>query len=213
LPDLPKVELEIVRESRVGDGGFLALRRLDLVAVRGVARSAGFAYDVLDRRAIDAAVIAAHHEVDGRVHVWLRSSVRPPLALRGPAPIAMSAVLWELPAGLVEPGERPAEAAARELGEELGFDVPEGALVPLGPPAFPAPGFVGEVHLYFHVRVDPARRREPGGDGSPLEDGATLIAVPLEAALEACRRGQIPDAKTELALRRLAEHLQERAHP
>jgi ADP-ribose pyrophosphatase len=208
LPDTPKVELEVVldRTVQTDERGFLKVRSVDLVAKReDGTRSRSFSYDVLDRVAIDAAIMAAHHVVDGRVHVYLRSGVRPPLALRRHDP--MSPNLWELPAGLIEPGERPAAAAAREVEEELGFAVKETDMVPLGPSACPAPGFIGELHYYFHVRVDPKSRTAPGGDGSPLEEGARIESVPLDDALEACRRGEVPDAKTELALRRLREVL------
>ncbi|HSO37807.1 MAG TPA: NUDIX domain-containing protein, partial [Labilithrix sp.] len=165
-----------------------------------------FPYDVVERHALDACVIAAHYESEGRVWVWLRSSVRPPMGLRaGGAPDAV--VLWELPAGLIEAGETPRAAAVRELAEELGFAVPESALAPLGPPAFPAPAFIGEEHHFFHVRVDAAGRPEPEGDGSPVEAVAVVVAVPLDEALAAARRGELRDEKTELALRRLAEVL------
>ena len=202
LPELPKVELETVRDARLAEGGFLALRRTELVAVRGGARSASFAYDTVHRRALDASVMVAHHLEGGRVHVWLRSCLRPPLALRDDA---RSAVLWEVPAGLVEPGESPRAAAAREIAEELGFDVPESALADLGPPGYPAPAMIAETHHFFHVEVDPTTRVDPAGDGSPVESGALVVSIPLEDALVACRRGEIRDEKTELALRRLAD--------
>ncbi len=200
----PTVELETVRETRVGDGGFLAIRRTELVAVRDGTRSQSFPYDLVDRRALDAAVMAVHHVEGGRLWVWLRSSLRPPIGLRRGEP-ATSSVLWELPAGLIEPGESPRLAAAREIAEELGFDVDASALGDLGPPGFPAPGLIGEAHHFFHVEVDPRGRKEPAGDGSPVEAGARIIALPLEEALDACRRGDLRDEKTELALRRLAE--------
>jgi ADP-ribose pyrophosphatase len=205
LPEAPKVELETVRETRLGEGGFLTLRRVELVAIKDGTRSQSFPYDLVDRRALDASIMAAHHVEQGRVWVWLRSSLRPPVALRPDT--ATSGVLWELPAGLIEPGETARAAAARELVEELGFAVPESALADLGPPAFPAPGFIGEVHHFFHVEVDPRTRTEPVGDGSAVEAGAQVIAVPLDEALAACRRGALRDEKTELALRRLAEVL------
>jgi ADP-ribose pyrophosphatase len=125
-----------------------------------------------------------------------------------PEPPTLGAI-WELPAGLVELDERSPEglqrSAARELLEEVGFDVPPAELQPLGPSTFPAPGMVGERHFFFHVEVDPARRGTPLEDGSPLERFATIVAVPLDAAIELTRRGTIEDAKTEVALRRLAE--------
>jgi ADP-ribose pyrophosphatase len=217
LPQAPKVELEAVSETRHGDGGFLVLRRLQLVTITAGVRSAGFPYDAVGRRALDASVMVAHHRHEGRVYVWLRSSLRPPLAFRETSASAsaadtppLSAVLWEVPAGLVEPGESARGAAAREVAEELGFELPETALLPLGPPSCPAPAFIGEVHHFFHVEVDPATRSEPAGDGSPVEAGAVVVAIPLDEALAACRRGEIRDEKTELALRRLAEELASR---
>jgi ADP-ribose pyrophosphatase len=153
---------------------------------------------------LDAVVMAAHHVKDGVRRVYLRSALRPALALR-PIPPALDGGLWELPAGLVEPGELPRDAAARELAEELGFVVPPGALLELGPATFPAPGFIAEMQHFFHVEVDPASRRTPSEDGSVLEKDAVIADVPLTELLERCRSGQIPDAKTEIALRRLAE--------
>jgi len=206
LPEAPKVELEVVLDRSEEREGFLTVRRFDMVAVRGSRRSSTFRYDVLDRRALDACVMVAHHEVNGAVSVYLRSAVRPPLALRPREPHP-SAVLWEVPAGLIEPDESPRAAAARELAEELGFAVVEERLEPLGLWSVPAPGFVGEVHHYFHVRVDPKTQNAPAGDGSPLEDDALIVSVPLADALAACRDGSIRDAKTEIALRRLTELL------
>jgi ADP-ribose diphosphatase len=44
-------------------------------------------------------------------------------------------------------------------------------------------------------------------DGSPLEEGAVLLWRELGEAIQACERGGIEDAKTEIALRRLAGRL------
>lgn len=192
------------RES-LATGGFFDVRRLDLVArYPDGTESATFPYDVGSRAAIDAVVMAAHYVENGIRHVYLRSSIRPPCALRPVAP-AHDGALWELPAGLIEPGEEPAACAARELAEELGFVVPASAMQPLGPWTFPAPGIIGERHVYFHVSVEPRSRTTPTEDGSALERAAAIFALPLSEAIEHCRRGAIPDAKTELALRRLAE--------
>jgi ADP-ribose pyrophosphatase len=76
---------------------------------------------------------------------------------------------------------------------------------PLGEWTFPAPGMIGERHLFFAVQVDARSRAVPTEDGSALERGAAIVAIPLGDALDHCRRGSIRDAKTELALRRLAE--------
>jgi ADP-ribose pyrophosphatase len=213
----PKLELSLLEDlSPPNQTGFLRLvRRRYRVKYPDGTESEPFVYDAVDRNAIDAVVIVAHFVApDGTPRVYLRSAFRPPLTLReralSPLPDeACDGHLWELPAGLVETSERSptgvARAAQRELLEELGFDVREDALLPLGPSTFPAPGFVAERHFFFEVRVDPHARREPELDGSPLEAFGSVIELPLAEALELCRKGTIEDAKTELALRRLQE--------
>jgi len=202
--EVPHVELEIVADHSSEAHGFLSLRRLDLTLMHEGKKSSPFRYDIVERRALDAGVIAAHHlRSDGVRCIYLRSAVRPPAALRKDAPQS-TGVLWELPAGLIEPGESPAVGSARELEEELGFACTPESLTPLGDWMLPAPGFIGEVHWFFHVEVDPAHRKAPGGDGSPLEEAARIVSVPLHEALAACNDGTIRDSKTELALYRLA---------
>jgi 8-oxo-dGTP diphosphatase len=62
-------------------------------------------------------VVAAVMVRDGRVLACRRAAHKP------------GAGTWEFPGGKVEPGERPPEALAREIREELGIDVTVGALV------------------------------------------------------------------------------------
>ena len=208
LPAPPRIALAIVRDrtaESAATGGFLNLRRLDLVArFPDGTESDPFSYDVAVRASLDVAVIVAHFTVDGARHVYLRSSARPPLALRDVAP-AHDGWLWELPAGLIDTGESAPQAAARELEEELGFRVTAAAMQPLGPSTFPVSGMCAEMHAYFHVEVDPSTRKEPTEDGSALERGATILSLSLADALAHCRSGAIQDTKTELCLRRLAE--------
>jgi ADP-ribose pyrophosphatase len=174
-----------------------------------------FHYDTVDRKALDAVVVAPHYRDAGGVRfVYLRSAFRPPVALRPedawPMPeLPTLGGLWEVVAGLVEADERSEQGlrmcAARELEEELGAQVPVDAVKQLGPSTFPAPGVIGERHFYFHVEVDPTALRSPSEDGSVLERQASIVAIPLEEALTLVRVGAIEDAKTEIALRRLAE--------
>jgi ADP-ribose pyrophosphatase len=208
LPPPPAIRLAVARDRSAqsgATGGFLDVRRLDLIAAYpDGTESPQFSYDVAARGALDAVVMAAHFVDNGVGHVYLRSAVRPPCALRPIAP-HHDGLLWELPAGLVESGEDPAAAAARELAEELGFAVEASAMVPLGEWTFPAPGIIGERHVFFSVLVDPRARVEPTEDGSALERAAVVVSIPIADALQHCRLGAIRDAKTELALRRLAE--------
>lgn len=211
LPAPPPIALEIVRDRTAlaqARGGFLNLRRVDVVArFPDGAESAPFAYDMCDREAMDAVIVVAHFRGErGERRVLLRSCVRPPVALREPREeVDEGGRMWEVVAGLIEPGEGAAAAGARELAEELGFEVAPSALAALGPFAYPAPGIIGERHLYFHVEVDPSTHFTPTEDGSVLERGAAIVDVALADALEAARTGRLRDAKTELALRRLAE--------
>ena len=208
-PSPPSITVTVAHdrtpESRA-DGGFVNVRRLDLV-VRYPDGSASlpFAYDIVERTTIDAVAIVAYAQGgSGERDVYLRSATRVPLLLREGFGSA-DGNMWELPAGMIDVGESPREAAARELEEELGFRVEPDALEELGGWVWPVPGFIAERHFYFCVDVGGIRRTEPPEDGSPLERGASIERVPLSAVLEHCRAGRVRDAKTELALRRFAE--------
>lgn len=215
----PKIELELLEDlSPDAPKGFLRLvRRRYRARYPDGTQSEPFVYDAVERAALDAVVIVAHFAAPGGSrHVYLRSCLRPPLGMRDPShsPIpndACGTALWEVPAGLVEISEQTVtgvvRTAQRELGEELGFSVPLSAVRALGPSAFPCPGVIAERHFFFEVTVDPGARREPSLDGSALEHFGAVVDVSLDEALAMCRRGQIEDSKTELALRRLAEKL------
>jgi ADP-ribose pyrophosphatase len=216
--DFPRIELELLEDlTPPAEPGFLRLiRRRYRAHYPDGTVSAPFVYDLIDRPAIDAVVLVAHYLDDlGVRRVFLRSSVRPPVAgrdlARSPHPERdpVHGTLWELPAGLVEPSEQTAEglvhAAGRELAEELGFVVAAAAFRELGASVFPVPAMIAERLYFFEVNVDPEERGEPGLDGSALERFGEVRAVSLEEALDLCRDGTLMDGKTELALRRLAE--------
>jgi ADP-ribose pyrophosphatase len=60
---------------------------------------------------------------------------------------AIEAFSWELPAGLVDPGEKPIDSARRELMEETGF--PVHAIHPLGTAAACTGRLSNQVHSFF----------------------------------------------------------------
>lgn len=220
LPEVPAIKLQVVEDlTPPQPAGFTRLVRRRIVAMTpDGARSAPFVYDEVDRKSIDAVVVAAYFfTADGVAHVYLRSATRPPVALRDAGRSPFTELrdhlgLWELVAGLVEPDEiSPSgviDCARRELAEEIGFEVDRERIQVLGPSTLPCPGVIGERHYFYCVQVDPQRRRSPSLDGSVLEQLGAVIEVPLMDALAACRTGEIEDAKTELGLRRLFDHLE-----
>jgi ADP-ribose pyrophosphatase len=219
LPPLPEIALELIEDlSPDQPAGFLRVVRRKLRArYPDGTTSQPFVYDEVDRRSIDAVVIAAYYRGDGgEPWVYLRTALRPPVVFRDPARSPTRSIdphgsIWELPAGLVEPSEQSPEGvracAARELEEELGFHATPATLAELGPSSFLAPGFIAERHFFFAVEVAPGERREPSLDGSALEAFGVVHALPLESALACCRDGRIIDEKTEIGLRRLKELL------
>lgn len=96
--------------------------------------------------------------------------------------------LWEIPAGTLEPGERPADCARRELAEETGFDARE--IAPLAA-FYTSPGFSNEwVHLFL------ARGLSEGRQAQEDDEAIRVALVPLTQALAMIRTGDICDAKT-----------------
>jgi ADP-ribose pyrophosphatase len=175
---------------------------------------------VVDRPSLDAVALCLWARTPRGVEVLLRRQLRPAAHFRRdrgpPLPEPEYLLLEELVAGIVEPGERGPEAlrrrAAEEAREEAGLELDPGRVEFLGGPIFLLPGFASEkIHLLAaEVRRDggPDVRDAPGdGDGSPMEEGALLAWRELAAAIEACARGEIEDAKTEVALRRLRDRL------
>ncbi|HEX9781039.1 MAG TPA: NUDIX hydrolase [bacterium] len=113
-------------------------------------------------------------------------------------PGAVRAHLLELPAGTLEPGERPASCARRELEEETGWRASR--LRRLGE-HYSAPGFTSErMIVYLAQQLRPGRAPHPDSD-EMLEP----VRLPLRRALAEVRRGAIRDGKTIIGLL-LAEH-------
>lgn len=105
----------------------------------------------------------------------------------------------ELPAGKLDPGEQPAETAARELEEELG--VVAGRLEHLSG-FYTTPGFCAErlwVFLATELR-ETARRHE---DDEIIE----VVRMPFARALELVAANEIEDAKTIIGLLLAARRL------
>ena len=105
---------------------------------------------------------------------------------------AVDAVMLELPAGRLSPGEEPAACGMRELAEETGLIT--GSLVPLGF-IHPSPGVFDEViHLFLATGLVQA-----GANQEDYEDIA-CVRVTFAEALAMARDGRISDGKTIAAL-------------
>jgi ADP-ribose pyrophosphatase len=105
--------------------------------------------------------------------------------------------LWEWPAGSVDPGEEPADAARRECHEELGMIA--GEVERIGE-MWPLPGYCTEYMTFFLA----TGLRSPG-DGDPdahidededIETRAFTVAQVRQMVLD----GEIRDLKTAAAL-------------
>ncbi len=208
LPDTTVERLE--DRSPTEGGGFLRLRRFQLRSTyEDGTSSEPFLYDCVERRALDAVVLVLH-TADGRVCV--RSSLRPPIVFRHEQNVPMfehcAPLLWELPAGLIEPDERGDEGlracAVRETLEETGLSIEPDTLCPLGPSVYLSPGVIAERLYYFRAEVDDRTRGVPTEDGTPVEARAEVRFVALPEALAACDAGHIGDCKSEVGIRRLA---------
>jgi ADP-ribose pyrophosphatase len=217
------VELIVDSDERTGGGGFLEIRRLRLRNRRADGSvSAPYLCDSIVRPyGQDAVVVAIYARAPAGVQVLVREGLRPALAFgRAPAlaPLPEPAprpFMTELVAGIIEAGDRGEAGlrirAAHEVEEEAGFAVEPSAIALLGAGAYPSPGSMIEKFYFVAVEVDPgAQHPVATGDGSPMEEGARTRWLGLDDAIAAGERGDIPDLKTELGLRRLRDHLARR---
>ena len=222
---MPRVDaIEIVEDRTASsrcDEGFLHVRRYRALNRRtDGTRSDVYRIDVLDRPSLDAVAVCLWARTPRGVEVLLRRQLRPAVLFRRgkvrALPEAEPLLHEEIVAGLLEPGEQGLEAlrrrGAEEAREEAGVEVDRERLAPLGSPFYTLPGIVSEkIHL---LEVEISRGPQAGdfdapqeGDGSPLEEGATLLWRGLDEAIAACEAGEIEDAKSELAFRRLRDRL------
>jgi ADP-ribose pyrophosphatase len=222
LATVELVEIEIVEDRTAQsrcDSGFLRVSRLE---VRNVyadgSRSAPYPCDIVSRPGSDAVVAVLYEQRAHReVRVLLREAPRAPIYLRRhkrfvhPDPRVYLSIV-EVVAGVVEEGDGPGTAgrqrrASLEALEEAGCRIPPERFREIGCETFASPGTSDEKVYYCAAETDLGAARDAPGDGSVMEEAGHLVVMDLAAAIEACRRGAIPDMKTEVALLRLADHL------
>ena len=96
--------------------------------------------------------------------------------------------LLEIPAGTLEPGENPEDAARRELREETGYSAE--SLRSLGA-FFSAPGFCDEVIHLFR-----AEGLTPGEQDTDFGEEIALVEIPVEEGRRRLLAGDFEDGKT-----------------
>lgn len=206
---------DLTRSARCDDG-FLRLRRLKVRnRYEDGGESAVYPVDVVSRRNEDAVAIVLYEVgADRCPRVALRTCVRPPVWLRRekglPQPAEREHLLMaEIVAGILEDEDEGedgiAARAAKEAIEEAGHWIPPEAVEPLGGPLFPSPGVSDELVHFACAEVVLDEEATPEGDGSAMEEAGGVVVMPVEEALRACRCGESPDMKTEIALTRLCD--------
>jgi 8-oxo-dGTP pyrophosphatase MutT (NUDIX family) len=133
-------------------------------------------WDIAERttRSADASadavlVIATMSVTDDVPRILLVKQFRPP----------MNAVCVELPAGLIDAGESPGEAALRELKEETGFT---GSVTSVGVAQCLSPGLSSETVISVTVAID---GQKSAGQALAESESIEVISVPVLRLREA----------------------------
>ncbi len=109
---------------------------------------------------------------------------------------AIGQMIYEIPAGRLEPGESSRTCVARELVEETGYFAAE--FTPLGS-LWSAVGFCDErVNLFVATGLVETE------SAPEIDEVIELAPVTLERALQLVEQDQILDSKTQIALLRYA---------
>ena len=106
--------------------------------------------------------------------------------------------LWELPAGRLDPGETPLEAAKRELREETGYKAQSWTELT---EFWASPGYVAEkMHIFLATGLTE-------GEKEPMEDERIEVHwFSLDEVGRMIRDGRISDAKTMIGYFMYVEH-------
>jgi ADP-ribose pyrophosphatase YjhB (NUDIX family) len=110
-----------------------------------------------------------------------------------------SVLSYECPAGVIDQGETPIEAALRELKEETGFMAKPKHLLPLGA-TFPSVGGCTERLHLFIASVTRRRLGKPAGDG---HENIIVLRVSFEEAWRMAESGEVSSTSAHLLLTRL----------
>ena len=120
--------------------------------------------------------------VDENKNVFLVSQFRKPF----------NKVITEIPAGKLEYGEDPFEAAKREFEEEIGYKA--GKMISIGS-YYSSPGFCNEtIHLYLATELTEV------GQHPDEDEFLNILTKPLDEIYKDVLSGQVMDGKTAIAI-------------
>lgn len=173
-------KFEILHSKPIYQGRIFSLEIVDARMPNGIVRD----FDLV--RHPGAVVILP---LDDQGRIWFVRQYR----------LGADRVLLELPAGLLAPGEEPADCAAREVREETGMAA--GKIERMGG-FFLAPGYSSE-YLHIFIARDLYPDRLPGDDDEFLQ----AEPVPVQQAYVMAKAGQIEDGKTLATLLLAETHL------
>ncbi|HDN26383.1 MAG TPA: NUDIX domain-containing protein [Thioploca sp.] len=192
----PKKDIEILDKTTCYEGFFKLVRyRLKHTLFAG-GWSRELLREVLERG--HAAAVLPYDPI--REQVVMIEQFRP-----GAIGHADGAWLWEIVAGILEPGESPGEVVYREVVEEAGCPVSD--IIHICD-FFVSPGSTSETTALFCGRVDASKASGIHGVASEHED-IQVHVVSFDTALEMLQAGKIRFAPAIIALQWLALHRDE----
>ena len=105
---------------------------------------------------------------------------------------ATDGTIWEIPAGVLDPGEEAIDCARRELLEEVGATAEN---IEHLTTIYTTPGFTDEkIHIFFATGLT------VGDTAHELDEFIEVEALPISRLLEMIRDGEIIDSKSISAL-------------
>lgn len=103
---------------------------------------------------------------------------------------AVSDYLLEIPAGIIEKGEKPEETAIRELKEETGYSADNVEELMW---FYPSPGYTNERIYIYRIQCSKPQERKPEG-------GIEIVRISEDEIDSLIESGRIRDGKSVIAL-------------
>lgn len=111
--------------------------------------------------------------------------------------------LVELPAGMIDKGETPEDAARREILEETGYQIHDLTHIHT---FYLSPGTSGERIFLYYAEVRNKDKQNDGGGLAEEGEFITLINISLSKTIDALNSGGIRDSKTIIGLQWLQKN-------